>query len=132
MKKIIKKCGENRYTGWWRYVCVLPVLLLPGVWGATAYADHEMSDGHHREDHELAREALRAGQILPLGKMLHVVNSRYPDDTVLEVELKHDDDRWLYVFKMLSTQGVRRKIAVDAANGGIVGVKEKQHEDSGR
>ncbi len=53
---------------------------------AMAGAGPALADRH---DHDLARQALEAGQILPLLNILDIVEAGYPGQ-VLEVEFDHD------------------------------------------
>lgn len=77
-------------------------------------------------DQRKARQALKAGQIVPLRKMLGVVEAEYEGD-VLEVEL--DDERvdgvriWVYEIKLLTPQGNVLKMDIDAKTMKILHVK---------
>ena len=57
-------------------------------------------------DHDRARQALEAGEVLPLGTILERVERDHPGQ-VLDVELeleKHDGvERWVYEVKLLRT-----------------------------
>ena len=79
-----------------------------------------------RGDQHRARNALKAGQIVPLRKMLGSIEARYEGD-VLEVEL--DDERingkriWIYEIKLLTPQGNVLKMEVDAKTMEILLIK---------
>jgi uncharacterized membrane protein YkoI len=71
------------------------------------------------QDHDRARQALEAGEILPLKTVLEKVERDTPG-SVLEVELERKDDRWVYEIKLLVSGGSRIKLRVDARNGSII------------
>jgi hypothetical protein len=70
-----------------------------------------------RGDHDRAREAVEAGQILPLKAVLARVEREAPGAQVLEVELERHEALWLYEIKLLQTGGVITKLRVDARTG---------------
>ena len=70
-------------------------------------------------DHDRARQALEAGKILPLEKVIEKVNRDNPGQ-VMEVELEHKNDRWVYEIKLLRPRGVLVKLLVDASNGTVI------------
>ena len=71
------------------------------------------------EDHERARRALEAGEIIPLGTVLEKVGRDTPGQ-VMEVELERKKDRWVYEIKLLRPGGSLVKLLVDASNGTII------------
>ena len=85
------------------------------------------------EDHELARKALEAGEILSLRTILERVNRDYPGQ-VFDVELdrdnKHGEARWVYEIKILRTGGALVKLKVDARDGSLISRKSKDEPDS--
>lgn len=91
---------------------VITALFLIGMGPTHAWA----SD---RQDHERARQAVQAGQILPLGRVLERLARDQPGQ-VLEVELEHDKARWVYEVKLLQTGGQVIKFNVDAATGEVL------------
>ena len=72
-----------------------------------------------RQDHEQARDALAAGEILPLKEVLDRVERRAPGK-VLGIELERHRGRWLYEIKLLRPGGALVKVWVDAADGSLV------------
>jgi uncharacterized membrane protein YkoI len=77
------------------------------------------------DDHDRAREALRAGQVLPLNVVLERLQREHPGQ-VLDVELERDRaGRWIYEIKLLQTGGRRVKLDVDAATGKLLQRKER-------
>jgi len=87
-------------------------LAQPSAWG---------SDG---QDHERARAAVEAGQVLPLPALLERLRRTHPGQ-VLELELERDDGRWIYEIKLLQTNGQLLKLDVDAATAQVLQVKRK-------
>ena len=59
-------------------------------------------------DHDRARQALEAGEILPLKTVLEKVERNTPG-RVLEVELERRNNRWVYEIKLLLSGGARAK-----------------------
>ena len=78
-------------------------------------------DGHG-EDHDRARQALEAGEVLPLRTIIERVERDYPGQ-IVEVELERDDGRWQYEIKLLQRGGSLLKLKVDARDGSVLGVK---------
>ena len=70
-------------------------------------------------DHDRARAAARAGQILPLPKVLASIRPNYPGE-VLDVDLEQSGERWLYEIKLLQDGGQLRKLIVDASTGTVL------------
>jgi uncharacterized membrane protein YkoI len=71
-------------------------------------------------DHDRARQALEAGEILPLRAILDRVERDTPGQ-IMEVELDRKDGRWIYEIKVLRTGGSLTKLKVDAADGAVLG-----------
>lgn len=91
-------------------VSVLAVCALVGHGGAAA------SD---KGDHERALQAVQSGQVLPLAKVLALVEREHPGQ-VLEVELESQGQGWLYEIKLLQADGRLSKLKVDARTGEIL------------
>lgn len=70
-------------------------------------------------DHDRARAALLAGEVLPLPVILERVQPQVPGE-VLEVELEREHGRWVYELKVLQPGGRLRKVAVDATSGRVL------------
>lgn len=62
-----------------------------------------------RDDHERARRALEAGEVLPLRTVLERVERDYPGQ-VIEVELERDDGMWFYEVKLIRSGGDRKSV----------------------
>jgi uncharacterized membrane protein YkoI len=74
------------------------------------------------DDHDRARQAVEAGQVLPLPVVLERLATDYPG-RVLEVELEQEDGRWQYEVKLLQRGGQLTKLKVDAQTGEVLSRK---------
>ena len=70
-------------------------------------------------DHDRARAALAAGEVLPLRQLLQQLGPQLQGE-VLEVELERDHGRWVYELKLLQPGGQLRKLKVDARSGELL------------
>jgi uncharacterized membrane protein YkoI len=70
-------------------------------------------------DHDRARQALEAGEILPLKSVLERVGRELPGQ-VMEVELERKHERWIYEIKLLRPGGSLVKLLVNASDGTII------------
>jgi hypothetical protein len=70
-------------------------------------------------DHDRARQALAAGEILPLRTVLESLARDTPGQ-VMEVELERRGERWVYEIKLLRPGGSLIKLQVDARDGAII------------
>jgi len=109
----------------WRWLALpLSLALLAG--SGAAHADEE--------DHERARKALEAGEVLPLKTILERVERAYPGQ-VMDVELERDHEnrsgRWIYEIKVLRNSGALVKLKVDARDGTVMGSKSRNHPPAG-
>lgn len=84
-----------------------------------------------REDHDVARRALEAGEVLPLRQVLDQIEREHRGD-VLEVELEHEDGVWIYEVKMLRRDGGINKLLIDAKEGRLLEVKGHRGGRRGR
>ena len=75
-------------------------------------------------DHELARQALQQGKVLPLRTVLDQVERQYQGQ-VLKVEFEHDDGRFIYEMRLLHPNGQLSKLKVDAVDGRVLSVRRK-------
>ena len=97
--------------------CAIGGLVVAALAVAPSYA----SDGH---DHDRARQALEAGEVLPLRAILDRVERDYPGQ-VMEVELERKDERWIYEVKVLRTGGALVKLKIDGRTGNVLGARER-------
>ena len=110
----------SRITTQWRRtlasLVMLMTLALPGS-GVSFAAD--------KPDHDRARQAVEAGDVLPLRTILDRVEREYPGQ-VMEVDLDREKGEWVYEIKLLRKGGVLMKLKIQARDGIIIGFKEKQ------
>ena len=70
-------------------------------------------------DHDRARQALEAGEILPLKTELERLARDTPGQ-VMEVELERSGERWIYEIKLLRPGGALVKLKVDARDATVI------------
>ncbi len=78
------------------------------------------------QDHDRARAALQAGEVLPLHVVLERVARDHPGN-VLEVELEREHERWIYELKILQSGGGLLKLKVDASTAEVIRRREGTH-----
>lgn len=78
-------------------------------------------------DHDRARDAVQAGQVLPLKTVLERLEREQPGQ-VLEVELERDDGRWIYEVKLLQSGGRLVKLELDARSGEVLKRRDRGRE----
>lgn len=88
------------------------------------------AQAHGDDDHERARAALRAGEVLPLATLLERLQRSQPG-RVLEVELERDGGRWVYEVKLLRADGQLLKLALDARSGELLSLRAKGSHPGG-
>lgn len=101
--------------------------LLPPVVAALALAAGPSAGWAGRQDdhdHDRARAALQAGDVLPLDRVLQQVAQTHPGQ-VMAVELEREQERWVYELKLLQPGGGLLKLEVDARSGEVLRRKEK-------
>ncbi|MCC1482400.1 PepSY domain-containing protein [Roseibaca sp. Y0-43] len=81
-----------------------------------------------RDDHDRARRALDAGEILPLSDILAAVHAVQPG-RVIEIELERDDGRWVYELELVSPEGQLYDIEIDAATAMVLEVERDGDDD---
>ena len=77
-----------------------------------------------RHDHERARAALQAGEVLPLSTVLDRLQRSHPGQ-VLELELERDDGLWVYELKLLQADGQLLKLKLDARTAQVLSAKRR-------
>ena len=75
-------------------------------------------------DHDRARQALEAGEILPLKTVLERLARDNPGQ-IMEVELERRGERWVYEIKLLRAGGALAKLLVDARDGTVIAHRER-------
>ncbi|HAU56674.1 MAG TPA: hypothetical protein DCW87_03370 [Comamonadaceae bacterium] len=106
-----------------RLLAMLRVLLgtLLGVCVSTA----SLAD----EDHDRARKALEAGEVLPLRAILERVERDHPGQVIdvdLEKERKGEIQRWIYEIKLVRPGGALVKLKINARDGSLLSEKTRQ------
>lgn len=77
------------------------------------------------DDHDRAREALARGEIMPLSRILAVVE-REVGGRVIEIDFDRDDGRYVYDIEVVSSDGRLVELKIDAATGAVL---ERDYED---
>ena len=95
------------------------------IWIMVAMLGTGVSYAADNADHERARQAVEAGDVLPLRTILDRVERDYPGQ-VMEVELDREKGEWVYEIKLLRKGGTLMKLKIQARDGTILGFKEKQ------
>jgi uncharacterized membrane protein YkoI len=98
----------------WKTLSTLTLALAAGLMPLHAKAD---------SDHDRARAALLAGEILPLPAVLARVSQSHPGE-VLKVELERDHGRWIYELRILQGGGVLVRLDVDAKDATVIRRRE--------
>lgn len=94
------------------------------VWMMLAMSGTGVSYSAENADHDRARQAVEAGDVLPLRTILDRVEREYPGQ-VMEVELDREQGKWVYEVKLLRKGGSLMKLKILARDGTILGFKEK-------
>lgn len=102
--------------------------LFPLQAGADDQIDDDGSARHEQpHDHERAREARLRGEILPITEILQHVGAQVPGE-VIGVELEHEPRAgrrvWIYELKILTSEGRRQEVEVDASDGRILELED--------
>ena len=85
-----------------------------------------------KDDHDRARQAVQAGQVLPLPTVLERLQREMPGQ-VLEVELEQERERWIYEIKLLTPAGQLTKVKLDARTAEVLRVRSREsREDQSR
>jgi hypothetical protein len=99
---------------------VLPCAVALCLGACTIFSVH----AGERQDHDRARAALQAGEVMPLQDVLDKVRRSHPGD-VLEVELEREDGRWVYEFKLLQSGGRLLRLNVDAKTATVLRSRQR-------
>ncbi len=93
-------------------LCALELLFLP--------AAH--SDDRDTELERL-REAVQKGEVLPLSTLRSMLLGKFPGE-IIKTELDIEDDRFVYEFKVLQSDGRLIEVELEAATGALVDVED--------
>jgi uncharacterized membrane protein YkoI len=91
-------------------------------------ANPSLADDRH--DHDRARQALEAKEILPLQTILSRIERQHPGQ-IMEVELEREHGRWRYEIKLLRSDGALMKLEIDARDGSLLRSRTKQESRRG-
>lgn len=91
---------------------------------ATALSGAPVARADGRDDHEQARAAMLAGEVLPLPALLERLQRSHPGQ-VLELELERDDGRWVYEVRLLQPDGRLLRLDVDARTAEVLRARRK-------
>lgn len=94
-------------------------LVLAGVANAPAAVA-----GGRGDDHDRAREAVRSGEVMPLGQVLERIAPLHPGQ-VLEVELEREGGRWVYELRLLAADGRLLRLELDARTAEVLRVRQR-------
>lgn len=113
---------ELRYLPGMRYhLSLLLICALPGLAGGQDAPTHALAPG---PDVELARDLVERGEILPLAKVLALLQARHPGQ-IVEVELEYSHGKLVYEVDMITRDGRLIEVDMDAATGEIVDLEEE-------
>ena len=84
-----------------------------------------------KDDHEQARQAVQAGQVLPLPAVLERLQREVPGQ-VLEVELEQKQSGWIYEIKLLTPAGQLTKVLLDAQTAQVLRVQARDDKSQRR
>ncbi len=105
-----------------------PLLAMAVLCSAAGSMPARASDAH---DHDRARRALEAGEVIPLRNIIERVEQTHPGQ-IIEIELERDDGRWLYELKLLRADGSMARLLVDAKDGSVLSVRGRRTGDERR
>jgi len=74
-------------------------------------------------DQQEIRAAVNRGEVMPLPKVLVIVQKAVPGD-ILEIELDRGTNGYRYEVKVLTPKGEVRKLDIDARTGAVLKVKD--------
>ena len=81
------------------------------------------------KDHERARQAVQAGQVMPLPAVLEKLAATHPGQ-VLEVELERErrdgNEVWVYEIRLLQADGQLMKLELDAKTAEVLRSRMRQ------
>jgi len=85
---------------------------------------------HGRGDHDRARDALAAGEVMPLETVLDHLQRTLPG-RVLDVELEREDGRWVYQVKLMRPGGRLTRVELDARTAEVLRTRERGRRHGG-
>ena len=86
-----------------------------------------------KDDHDRARQAVQAGQVLPLPMVLERLQREVPGQVLeVELELEQERERWIYEIKLLTPAGQLTKVKLDARTAEVLRIKSRDDQGPGR
>jgi len=82
--------------------------------------DHGHGRGKSDDDHDLARELYEHGDIRPLAQVFAAVAKQVPGEVVAVDLIQNKDDSWTYVVQVVTADGRRVVVDVDAASATVI------------
>ncbi|MBC7908052.1 MAG: PepSY domain-containing protein [Rhodospirillaceae bacterium] len=79
-------------------------------------------------DHDRARRAVQAGEVLPLRTILDKAAAQFPGD-LIEAELEDERGQMVYEIKLISPEGNVIKLHYDARDGRLLSAKGRGVEN---
>lgn len=95
------------------------LLLCSLLVSSPAFADGDSE----KSDHQIAMEALRNGEVIPIMEILTLSQKHLPGE-VIEVELESDDGELYYEIEVLTSAGFVRELELDARSGAFIKVSD--------
>lgn len=95
----------------------------PPAQNSGSQSSHQ-SKSFGRFSHDDAREALRKGKVMPLTAILDIVAKRQPG-TVIAVDLEPRHRGLIYEIDVITEDGRRRELRLDARSGEILAVEDE-------
>ncbi|MES2473152.1 MAG: PepSY domain-containing protein [Pseudomonadota bacterium] len=89
----------------------------------TSSSTSSSSSTHSRFDQDDAREALKKGKVMPLTAILDIAAKRQPGG-VIAVDLETHKGRLIYEIDVITDDGRRRELRLDARSGEILAVED--------
>lgn len=80
------------------------------------------------KDHDRAREAVRAGQVMPLRSVLDHLEREHPGQ-VLDIEIEEKHGRLVYEVKLLQSDGRLVKLELDARTATVLRRKNRDRRN---
>ena len=83
-----------------------------------------------KDDHDRARQAVQAGQVLPLPTVLERLQREVPGQVLeVELELEQERERWIYEIKLLTPAGQLTKVMLDARTAEVLRVRSRESRE---
>ncbi len=98
--------------------CLLAAALLAAAALPHGAAGQDRSQDCRRSQ-DCALDARSAGEIKPLSEVLAIARARIPGE-VVKIELEREDGIWVYEIKILTPNGRRREVEINARTLAII------------